>query len=105
MSVTFDNVIQCPFYISEAKHLLCCEGLFDTTCMTTSFPDKKAKAQHIDSFCSKIDGGGCPMADSLFEKYKRLGEKQSDEERLKRIKILDALVYSGKMCIHNTEKR
>ncbi len=100
-----DTIIQCPFYVGESKLLLCCEGLFDTTCMTTSFRDKQAKLEHIERFCRQKDGGGCPMATGLFKKYKELGEKQTEEERLRRMKILDTLVYTGKLSLCNTQNK
>ncbi len=105
MNDYLDSQIQCPFFVSESKLLLCCEGLLDTTCMTTSFPEKEAKLQHIDCFCRKKDGGNCPMATSLFEKYRRIGEKQTEEERLKRMKLLDTLVYTGKISFCHAVKK
>ena len=105
MNDYLDTLIQCPFFIGEAKLLLCCEGLLDTTCMTTSFPDKSAKLEHIEQFCKKKDGGSCPMATGLFKKYKELGEKQTEEERLRRMKILDTLVYTGRLSLCSTSKK
>ncbi len=104
MNDFLDSQIQCPFFVSESGLLICCEGLLDTTCMTTSFPDKEAKLQHINCYCKKKDGGSCLMATSLFEKYKRIGEAQTEEERLKRIKILDTLVYTGRISFKQTCK-
>lgn len=61
--------IKCPFYLSESRNFLSCEGYLKNTCMTTRFPDAQSKKRHLKENCCLEDGGSCPMARSLFAKY------------------------------------
>lgn len=64
-----EALIKCPFYVSETRNFLCCEGFLKNTCMTTRFPDANSKKAHLKANCFEESGGSCPMAKTLFEKY------------------------------------
>ena len=81
MRTYIDSFIKCPFFRSADKGLLCCEGFVDNTCMTTKFSDTAAAMQHISDNCCEHDGGRCPLAINLFEKYRAREEKRIREER------------------------
>ena len=85
MNIAIRAKIQCPFFVTERENLLCCEGFVDGTCMTTKFPDTKAKTRHIKANCFLRNGGKCPMATSLFEKYEKI-EAAEEEKRLEKIR-------------------
>lgn len=85
MNITIRAQILCPFFMTERENLLCCEGFVEGTCMTTKFPDTKSKTQHIRANCFHRDGGSCPMAISLFEKYKAYEEKE-EAEKIRKIR-------------------
>lgn len=72
-------IIKCPFYSLIRKNMIACEGLIDNTCMTTRFPSAAVMREHIGNYCSKENGGKCPLAVNLYEKYDRI-----EEERVKR---------------------
>lgn len=61
--------IKCPFYLSENRNFISCEGFVADTCMTTRFPDAESKKEHLRTHCFLEDGGDCGMATGLFAKY------------------------------------
>ena len=69
MNKTTDCLVKCPFYQSEKENYIVCEGFIASTCMVTRFPDTKHKRSHLKDNCYLEDGGKCPMARNLFEKY------------------------------------
>ncbi len=81
MRFTIDSIIRCPFFLSVDKNLLCCEGFVDNTCMTTKFADRSTALQYISDNCQHVEGGSCPMAMNLFEKYRLIAEREEREER------------------------
>lgn len=91
------SIIQCPFFKSEMKNLLCCEGFVDGTCMTTSFPDRGAALSYISRNCSEKDGGRCPMAKNLFDKYKKIldAEEKAEKEWQEKLLRVRGLSHSG----------
>ena len=80
MRISIDTIIRCPFFQHFEKNLLCCEGVVDNTCMTTRFCDRNAALDHIAHSCSEIDGGRCPLAQNLFEKYRLIAEENEKAE-------------------------
>ena len=103
MRITTDSVIQCPFFRKETKNLLCCEGFIEGTCMTTAFIDRGAALNYISANCSRMDGGGCPLAMNLFEKYKKIREAEEAAEREWKEKLLRVrgLQHRGDNFIHS----
>lgn len=96
MNISIRAKINCPFFITEKNNLLCCEGFVENTCMTTKFPDSKKKTEHIKKNCLKIDGGGCPLATSLYAKYKAIEEKEDKlREKKAQNNIRNALKKTG----------
>lgn len=76
MRFSIDTIIRCPFFQQLDKNLLCCEGFVDNTCMTTKFPDRDSTLRHIAYNCTELDGGRCPLAKNLFEKYRLIEQQQ-----------------------------
>lgn len=68
--------IGCPFFSFIRKNMIACEGLIDNTCMTTRFPSAAHMKSHINKYCSKADGGKCPLAVNLYEKYDKIEEER-----------------------------
>ncbi len=81
MNYSVSAGIQCPFFKHETKNLLCCEGFVEGTCMTTAFKNRSSALQYISENCEKIDGGSCPMAINLFEKYRKIQEAEEKAEK------------------------
>ena len=79
-------MIKCPFYLTEKKNYIYCEGFLKGTSMITAFSDAAAKREHIRGFCFLADGGSCPMAVNLYEKYK--SSDRAQEELLRRRGIM-----------------
>ena len=66
---TEEAYIQCPFYLRSTDLRIFCEGYIPSTCMITSFPNKKSAAAHKKAYCNLVNGGMCKFAQVLFEKY------------------------------------
>lgn len=77
--------IKCPYFLYFKKDILCCEGLIGNTCMTTRFDSMGNMSKHIKQFCKKEDGGKCPLALNLYDKYERLEKLSSEYDRKKEI--------------------
>ncbi len=56
--------------------------------MITTFPARKDMLNYVSKHCEKIDGGNCIMAKNLYEKYKKLEEKEIEKakERLSKLR-------------------
>jgi hypothetical protein len=48
---------KCPYYQSEAKRSITCEGLYDQTENMIKFATEKEKDRHIDLFCVRYPNG------------------------------------------------
>ena len=97
MSFSAKAIIQCPFFKEEKKNLLCCEGFIEGTCMTTAFRTRENAVQYILDNCVRVDGGSCPMASNLFEKYRKIREAEEQAEKEWREKLIKArgIFHSG----------
>ena len=69
MRRTTDTYIQCPYFESEYRLTISCEGLIADTCVTNRFPSTADKRTHFIRHCFKVNGGGCPIALELYRKY------------------------------------
>ncbi len=103
MRISVESLIQCPFFRKETKNLLCCEGFIEGTCMTTSFRDRGSALDYISANCSRRDGGSCPLAANLFEKYKKIQESEDKAEREWQEKLLRVrgFTHTGDNFIHS----
>ena len=71
--------VKCPFYMRSWKNTLECESFIGSTAMLTRFGSVKALLEHVKTFCAQEDGGACPLAMNLYDKYARL--EQIERER------------------------
>lgn len=65
------ELIKCPFYTDDSHLTLICEGFIENTVMLSKFAGPEQMQSHIKSFCMKEDGGKCPLALNLYDKYER----------------------------------
>lgn len=77
--------IRCPFFSHIYRNMIACEGFIEGTCMTTSFPSAAAAKEHTGAYCEKEDGGKCPLALSLYDKYEKLETLGREYDRRKEI--------------------
>lgn len=98
MNYSLQTIIQCPFFVSETKNLICCEGFVTKTCMTTAFCTRENKIEYIKEHCVKVDGGTCHLAMSLFEKYQKLHEEEDRLERLRYLEHMLTLNHNLSLC-------
>lgn len=76
--------IKCPFFVDSRKNTLECESFIGSAAMLTRFPDVPAMMEHVERCCAKEDGGKCPLALNLYDKYTRL--ERLEQERAKQRK-------------------
>ncbi|MBR3767356.1 MAG: hypothetical protein IKL10_03840 [Clostridia bacterium] len=89
---SIEEFIKCPFFLKEGRATLQCEGYIKGTCMTTQFPERSELIKYVLKNCAEINGGKCFMATNLFEKYRRLEEKEDSERK----KIYSTIKYTHK---------
>ena len=82
-----ETAVKCPFFVGSWKNTIQCESMIGSAAMLTRFPDGAALKNHVKRFCSKEDGGTCPLAMNLYDKYRRL--ESLERERAKERKLLD----------------
>ena len=82
-NLAIEALIKCPFFMKENVDYICCEGFVKNTSMLTKFPTSQAKREHEKKFCYKEDGGKCPLAVNLYEKYKKIEEREKEEHKKK----------------------
>ncbi len=78
--------VKCPFFLDSRKTMIECESLIGSAAMLTRFPNVPAMLEHVANYCEKEDGGKCPLALNLYDKYARL--EQLERERDKRRKMM-----------------
>ncbi len=65
---TIDALVYCPFYISEAKTSITCEGIIgDKT--VNQFVNEKEKRNHEENFCIGKCCHGCGVYSALMVNY------------------------------------
>ena len=68
MSVEYDSAnTKCPFYKTETKNTIKCEGALSPTC-NQNFPTSLQKKKHKARFCNK-DYSGCIHFQQVDRKY------------------------------------
>lgn len=60
--------VKCPFYTSETRITLKCEGMFSCNC-DFEFKTVEQKCQHKEKYCNTYNFNSCPHYRSLMEKY------------------------------------
>ena len=90
MKEKINILIKCPFYLFMRNTMMACEGLNGDACMTTKFPSVVSMMEHIDNCCSKANGGKCPLAMKLYEKYDRMEEERVKQaiDRARKMQLL-----------------
>lgn len=62
--------IKCPYFISEGRKSITCEGLIDGANWRQVFPSEAVKRTHTRQFCRKYCYGDCPAAKEICRKYR-----------------------------------
>ena len=78
--------VRCPFFLDSRKTVIQCESFIGSAAMLTRFPNVPAMLAHVEKYCAKEDGGKCPLALNLYDKYARL--EKLEQEREKRRKLM-----------------
>ena len=75
--------VKCPFFLDSHRFTIECESMIGSAAMLTRFSSVAALAAHVRLYCMKEDGGKCPLAMNLYDKYRRLEElaERRDRER------------------------
>lgn len=63
-----DALVFCPFYITEARTTITCEGLIGTQTVNR-FADEEDKVYHETNFCTGKTCVGCGVYSSLMQSY------------------------------------
>ena len=83
-----EAAVKCPFYIASRKTTLECESVIGSTAMLTRFPSVSAMNEHVRRYCSREDGGKCPLAMNLYDKDLRLEELEQEREKQRKLMYL-----------------
>ena len=65
---TIDALVFCPFYKSEAKTTITCEGIVGEYTVSR-FMTEKDKAEHEKNFCTGKYCRGCGIHSALMQNY------------------------------------
>ena len=82
-----EAAVKCPFFVGSWKNTIQCESMIGSAAMLTRFPEGGALREHVRRYCAKEDGGACPLAMNLYDKYARL--ERLERERAKARRLLD----------------
>ena len=77
-------LVKCPFFVNSRKDAIECESFIGSAAMFTRFPNVPALLAHVGKYCSKEDGGRCPLAMNLYDKYERLERIARERERIRK---------------------
>ena len=83
-----EAAVRCPFFIGSRKTVLECESMIGSAAMLTRFPSVSAMNEHVRQYCAREDGGKCPLAMNLYDKYLRLEELQRERDRQRKLMYL-----------------
>lgn len=63
--------VVCPFYVTDGNNrpYVRCEGIYDSTKLTTNFRNKKVKDEYMHRFCVS-NYKDCKVCQLLSDKYK-----------------------------------
>lgn len=64
------DVKQCPFYKSNSKLNINCEGVEETSKITVKFETLGERKKWAKKYCSSMDYINCPYAKAAEKKYK-----------------------------------
>lgn len=81
-------LIKCPFFVGSRKTAIECESFIGNAAMFTRFPNVPAMMTHVKQYCAKEDGGKCPLAMNLYDKYERLERIAREREKVRKYMYL-----------------
>lgn len=64
---------QCPFYVSEFKKSVTCEGIEDGVETVLRFREAKIKTRFVSRYCNNPKYEDCPYAKAAAQKYELSG--------------------------------
>ena len=76
MTAKQETIVKCPFYMGSRRDTIECESFIGHTVMLTRFCSVSEMMRHVRQFCVREDGGECPLAVNLYDKYARLEQQE-----------------------------
>ena len=64
-----DYLVQCPYYKTNTRQVVYCEGLEDGMAIHLAFSTPAQLINYKSRFCRRLNYGSCPLAKILEEKY------------------------------------
>ena len=64
-----DYLVQCPYYKTDTRQVIFCEGLEDGMAIHLAFATPQQLINYKVRFCRRLEYGSCPLARILEEKY------------------------------------
>ena len=83
-----EAAVKCPFFLCSRKNTLECESMIGDSAMLTRFPSVSAMNEHVRRYCAREDGGKCPLAMNLYDKYRRLEELERERGKQRKLMYL-----------------
>lgn len=65
---TIDALVFCPFYQSEARTTITCEGIIGTSTVS-KFDTEAEKEEHEQNFCVSRSCSGCGIHTAIMQNY------------------------------------
>ena len=79
-----EATIKCPFFVKTWANSLECESLIGHSAMLTKFSSAAAMKEHAKRCCMREDGGACPLAMNLYDRYRRQEELERQRKKERR---------------------
>ena len=83
-----EALVKCPFYVNSWKTAIECESFIGSAAMFSRFPNVPAMLEHVGKYCAKEDGGRCPLAMNLYDKYERLERIARERDKVRKYMYL-----------------
>ena len=80
-----EAAVKCPFFVGSWKNTIQCESMIGSAAMLTRFPDGAALKCHVKKYCAKEDGGTCPLAMNLYDKYEQSERLEQERRKARRL--------------------
>lgn len=76
MGSYISKFIQCPYYHTDEKQQVICEGIVEKSTIHVSFSDRKVCTQFKVDYCGSVDGWKkCRIAQTLENMYDERGNR------------------------------
>lgn len=69
MAIDKEFMPECPFFRTQRKKYIECEGLCDHSVIRCHFAREKGMINHMTQYCCSMNFGKCPMGKMLYAKY------------------------------------